>query len=171
MTTTLFTRTRSPYLVSSSFDLLSPSSINDAFALPELYWCKPLSPSAMHTCLSNSFCLGLYIETTPSAGAAALATPPNLEQIGLARLITDYTTFAYLTDVYVLPKEQGKGLGTWLIACVDEILASMGDLRRAVLITSPRMEVLYERKLAMKRVEQEEGGLIIMHRRGTGSVA
>ena len=41
------------------------------------------------------------------------------KQIGLARLITDYVTIAYLTDVYVLEEYQGKGLGTWLLGAVD----------------------------------------------------
>ncbi len=41
-------------------------------------------------------------------------------QIGLVRVITDYTTFAYLCDVYVLESHQGKGLGSWMMQCVVE---------------------------------------------------
>jgi GNAT superfamily N-acetyltransferase len=37
-------------------------------------------------------------------------------QIGFARVVTDYATFAYLADVFVLPAERGKGLGRWLVA-------------------------------------------------------
>src|SRR5688572_22031773 len=38
--------------------------------------------------------------------------------IGFARVITDYATFAYLADVFVLPEHRGRGLGVWLVECV-----------------------------------------------------
>nr|WP_242634049.1 GNAT family N-acetyltransferase [Pantoea allii] len=39
-------------------------------------------------------------------------------QIGFARLVTDYATFAWLNDVYILEEYQGKGLSRWLMASV-----------------------------------------------------
>ncbi len=39
-------------------------------------------------------------------------------QVGLVRVISDYTTFAYLCDVFVLESHQGQGLGTWMMRCV-----------------------------------------------------
>jgi GNAT superfamily N-acetyltransferase len=38
--------------------------------------------------------------------------------VGLARVITDSATYAYLCDVYVLEDHRGKGLGKWLVECV-----------------------------------------------------
>lgn len=38
-------------------------------------------------------------------------------QIGLARLVTDWVTFAWLCDVYLDPTYRGQGLGKWLIEC------------------------------------------------------
>ncbi len=38
--------------------------------------------------------------------------------IGLARIITDYATFAYVCDVFVLDEYRGRGLGVWLMECV-----------------------------------------------------
>jgi GNAT superfamily N-acetyltransferase len=38
------------------------------------------------------------------------------QQVGYARVVTDYATFGYVCDVFVLPAEQGHGLGKWLIA-------------------------------------------------------
>jgi ribosomal protein S18 acetylase RimI-like enzyme len=35
--------------------------------------------------------------------------------IGCARAITDFTRFAYLSDVYVDPEHRGRGLGRWLV--------------------------------------------------------
>jgi GNAT superfamily N-acetyltransferase len=39
-------------------------------------------------------------------------------QIGFARVVTDYTDFAYLCDVFILESYQGQGLGQWLMACI-----------------------------------------------------
>jgi GNAT superfamily N-acetyltransferase len=49
-------------------------------------------------------------------------------------VVTDYTTFAYLTDVYVEPAHQGHGLGAWM---VEFILAhpDLQGLRRFLLLT------------------------------------
>ena len=38
--------------------------------------------------------------------------------IGFARVVTDYSTFAWLCDVYVHPDYRGNGLGVWLMECV-----------------------------------------------------
>ena len=37
------------------------------------------------------------------------------QMIGCARAITDFTRFAYLSDVYVEPEHRGHGLGRWLV--------------------------------------------------------
>lgn len=39
-------------------------------------------------------------------------------QVGFARVVTDYATFAYLCDVFILPAEQGHGLGKWLMEVI-----------------------------------------------------
>ncbi|MFL5754698.1 MAG: GNAT family N-acetyltransferase [Chloroflexota bacterium] len=39
-------------------------------------------------------------------------------QVGLARVVTDYATFAWLCDVYIEPEHRGGGLGRWLVASV-----------------------------------------------------
>ncbi|MCJ1300551.1 hypothetical protein MMC08_003348 [Hypocenomyce scalaris] len=164
-----FTRTRDAYLISTDPSLLSPTAISAAFSSPAMYWCTPLSSSALQLCLSSSLCLGLY-RSTSSSQPVGLGTTPKPEQIGLARLITDNVTFAYLTDVYVVPEEQGKGLGTWLVECVDEVLEGMEGLRRAILVTGEgKREEFYERKLGMRRVERGKAGLVIMNRLGEGA--
>lgn len=38
--------------------------------------------------------------------------------IGFARIVSDYSTFAWLCDVYVHPDYRGKKLGVWLMECV-----------------------------------------------------
>ena len=40
------------------------------------------------------------------------------KQVGFARVVTDYATFGYICDVFVLPSAQGRGLGKWLMECI-----------------------------------------------------
>jgi ribosomal protein S18 acetylase RimI-like enzyme len=73
-------------------------------------------------------------------------------------MITDNATFAYLTDVYVLPEYQGRGLGRWLIECVAEVFhpTNMPCLRRIMLVTGDqRMQDFYQKIFGMKVVGQE----------------
>ena len=65
------------------------------------------------------------------------------EQVGFARVVTDYATFAWLADVFILDEHRGQGLGKWLI----EVIISHPDLqgfRRWVLATKDAHE-LYRR--------------------------
>lgn len=64
--------------------------------------------------------------------------------IGAARLITDRVTFGYLTDVYVLKEHQERGLGTFLMKCLNEIVESWPELRALwILASSPESQKLY----------------------------
>ncbi len=58
----------------------------------------------------------------------------NARQVGLARVISDYTTFAYLCDVCIHEDYRGQGLGKWL---VETVLAhpDLQGLRRWTLAT------------------------------------
>lgn len=85
--------------------------------------------------------------------------------IGFARLVTDYVSFAYLTDVYILPEHQGKGLGKWMMECLDEVLKSWPGLRRTMLLTSdPNAVRLYEKMLGMEVAQP--GKLLVMMKAG-----
>ena len=87
--------------------------------LSRAYWCEGIPRETVERALRHSLCFGLF------DGAA---------QIGLARVVTDYATFAYLCDVYVLPGHRGRGLGKWLIECLLAHPAVPG-LRRINLAT------------------------------------
>ncbi|PYH40458.1 uncharacterized protein BP01DRAFT_361242 [Aspergillus saccharolyticus JOP 1030-1] len=123
------------FLISTDKNLLSPTAINHAFAQDCLYWANPVPEEVLRSLIENSFCFGLYQVNAPpfqdgDHHDAALQKPDaaHVEQIGFARLITDGVTFAYLTDLYVLPEYQGHGLGGWLIDCVDEGSPSVAAL-------------------------------------------
>lgn len=73
--------------------------------LTRAYWCEGIPFEVVERAVRHSLCFGLF------DGDA---------QVGLARVVTDYATFAYLCDVYVLESHRGKGLGRWLVQCVME---------------------------------------------------
>jgi GNAT superfamily N-acetyltransferase len=65
------------------------------------------------------------------------------QQIGFARVVTDYATFAWLADVFILEEQRGQGLAKWLI----EVIVShpqLQGLRRWLLATNDAHE-LYRR--------------------------
>jgi GNAT superfamily N-acetyltransferase len=145
------------YLISTDRSFLPHSFVHEAFATEAMYWAKPLSSEALSTMLNNSLTLGLYLISNDTK------TP-----IGMARMVTDYTTLAYLTDVYLLPQHQGQGLGKWIIACCRNICTMMEDLRFMVLLTgSEQAQELYRRELGMQKLDGGEQPLVCMGARRT----
>ena len=49
------------------------------------------------------------------------------------RVVTDYATFAYLADVFILDSYRGQGLSKWLLECVMQYPELQG-LRRWLLL-------------------------------------
>ena len=149
-----------PYL-ERCFLILSASDSTNCPNLPPKLLVRnpfPLRPwGLLHLCLFIALTLYYY---------TGRATP---RQIGLARLITDKVSFAFLTDVYVLKEFQGKGLGTWLIECLDETLNSWPELKRTLLIARSGGK-FYQEKLGVQLYEQGKNGLEILTKRGPGSV-
>lgn len=84
------------------------------------YWAKGLPPETLRCALANSLCFGVY---------------HNQEQVGLARVVTDRATFAYLCDVFILPAYRGNGLSKWLIQTV-RAHPDLQSLRRWLLGTA-----------------------------------
>jgi GNAT superfamily N-acetyltransferase len=167
------TWTRDGFLLSTDPSLIDIAALTSAFDQPFLYWAKPLPAEAMKTMVENSLCFGLYTPTPEAAPTLAAdddvpstsSSTTTTHQIGVARLITDYTTFAYLTDVYVLPPWQGSGLGKWLIDCVQGWLEGLPYLRRSMLVTGRDGpgRGFYERRMRMSAVGEgeEKGGDLV----------
>jgi GNAT superfamily N-acetyltransferase len=88
--------------------------------LTRSYWAAGIPKEIVVRSLGQSLCFGLY----DTSGA----------QVGMARVVTDAATFAYLCDVYVLEEHRGRGLGKWLIETVCAHPALQG-LRRFMLAT------------------------------------
>jgi len=92
------------------------------------YWAAGISAETVARSIENSLCFALLHED---------------EQIGFARVITDYATIAYVGDVFVLDEYRDRGLGKWLVECVTSHPDLQG-LRRWVLATRDAHE-LYRR--------------------------
>ncbi len=75
------------------------------------YWAKDRSLDAIRKSIEHSRCYSLLLEE---------------RFIGFARMVTDYATFAYLCDVFVIPEHQGKGLGSVLLKAITEDAAYAG---------------------------------------------
>jgi GNAT superfamily N-acetyltransferase len=68
--------------------------------LKDIYWAAGRTMEEVQITIDNSFCFGIYLDE---------------EQIGFARVITDYVVFAYLMDVFIAEEHRGKGYSTILI--------------------------------------------------------
>ncbi|KAH7254753.1 hypothetical protein NW759_011184 [Fusarium solani] len=161
------TWTKGSYLISTDRTLLPIQKLQEVFASDELYWAKPLPAEAMREMLESSLCFGLYEQS--QSDETTSSSPPQF--IGIARCITDYVTFIYLTDVWVDPKYQGQGLGTWLLKSIQEVIEAMPYLRRSLLFTGDweRSVPFYERVMGMEVMQGGNGeGLAVMGRKGKG---
>ena len=87
--------------------------------LKQSYWAAGIPREVVERSLDGALCFALL-----ERGA----------QIGFARAITDAATFAYLSDVFVLPEARRRGLGQWLVEAMLRHPALSG-LRRLVLVT------------------------------------
>jgi GNAT superfamily N-acetyltransferase len=67
------------------------------------YWAQGRPLDTVQTSIDRSLCFGMY---------------DGDQQIGFARVVTDYATFAWLCDVFILESHRGRGLGKWLIECI-----------------------------------------------------
>ena len=108
---------REAYVISTAPERLDAQAIH-AF-LSGSYWAEGIPLEVVECSLRGSLCFGLY-------------APEG--QVGLARIVTDHATFAYVCDVYVLPHHRGQGLGRWLM---ESALRSppLQGLRRWMLVT------------------------------------
>jgi GNAT superfamily N-acetyltransferase len=105
------------YSITTDRDRLDIEAIHDF--LVRSYWSPGVPIDTVKRAIANSLCFGVF---------------HGQEQIGLARVITDKATFAYLADVYILDSHRGKGLSKWLL----EVMQSHEDLqglRRFMLAT------------------------------------
>lgn len=88
-----------------------------AFLQQQSHWATGLSRAQLDRAIAHSLCFGAYHAE---------------QQLAFARVITDHATFAYLSDVFVLPHARGHGIGRALLTHILQH-DSLQDLRRLLL--------------------------------------
>jgi N-acetylglutamate synthase-like GNAT family acetyltransferase len=88
--------------------------------LTRAYWANTRPRERTERAIQNSLVFGVY---------------EGERQIGLARVVTDYSIFAYLCDVFIHEDYRAHGLGKWLIQTILDH-PDLKDMRRWVLVTN-----------------------------------
>ena len=110
--------TQKGFLFTSDPDDMKPDQIHQWLSTRS-YWAQEITPQKVEESMKHSFCIGILNQD---------------QQIGFGRLVTDYSVFAYLADIFVLEEYQGQGLGKILIQSMLD-LPWMKSLRKIMLAT------------------------------------
>lgn len=84
------------------------------------YWAAGRARETVARSLRHSYCLGVFTNEG--------------RQVGVARSVTDWATFAWIADVYIDREHRGRGLGRWLVGELRDRLEEAG-IPRLVLAT------------------------------------
>ena len=105
------------YVISTNPEKLEIPVIHNF--LRNSYWAKGIPIQLLKKSIDNSLCFGIYFHG---------------RQVGFARIISDFATYAYLADVFVVEGHRGKGLSKWMMRVIMEFPDLQG-LRRFQLAT------------------------------------
>jgi GNAT superfamily N-acetyltransferase len=109
--------TQQPFSVSTERGQMDIDVIHRYLA--RSYWSPGIPREIVLRAMDHSICFGLFHAT---------------EQIGFARIVSDWATFAYLADVFVLEEWRGRGLSKFLMSCIMQH-PELRNLRRWMLAT------------------------------------
>jgi len=109
---------RGEFTISTSRERMSLDVIHGF--LTNCYWARGIPREVVARSIEHALCFGVYAA--------------NGEQVGFARVISDFATIAYIGDVFVLETHRGRGLGKWLMQCITGHPA-LQNLRRWILLT------------------------------------
>ena len=109
---------RGDYLISTDPDRLDLDLIH-RFLSEDAYWSPGVAREVVEKSIRHSMNFGVYRDD---------------DQVGFARVVTDYATFAWLADVFVLEAHRRRELGKWML---ETVLAhpELRSLRRWLLAT------------------------------------
>ena len=83
------------------------------------YWAKGIPRAVVERAIRHSLCFGAFVGD---------------RQVGFTRVISDFATHAYVSDVFVLPSHRSRGVGKALMAAV-RAHPDLQGLRRWTLFT------------------------------------
>lgn len=87
------------YTISTDIKRLDIPLVHDYLSRVS-YWAQGRSRRTIHKSIENSLCFGVY---------------QGDQQVGFARVVTDFATFSWICDVFILETHRGKGLGKQVI--------------------------------------------------------
>jgi GNAT superfamily N-acetyltransferase len=105
------------YLLSTDRSKIDVTTVHHV--LSQSYWSEGIPIEIVRRSIENSLCFAIY---------------QGQDLVAFARVISDFATFAYLADVFVIPQHRGKGLSKWLVHIIVEHPQLQG-LRRFTLAT------------------------------------
>jgi GNAT superfamily N-acetyltransferase len=126
---------RGEYTISTDRSRLDIDLIHD-FISNHSYWGTGRAREVVERSIENSMAFGVY---------------HGEQQVGFGRIVTDYATFAWVADVFVVPEHRGRGLSKWLME---------------VIIAHPQLQGFRRWVLATKDAQglYEQFGFIKLHR-------
>ncbi|KAL7932665.1 hypothetical protein V8C35DRAFT_306380 [Trichoderma chlorosporum] len=154
---------------------LDPQAVNAVFESDLMWWNDPLPEQQMRKMLSNCMTMSIYHvpeseKQMQTKGAPRRPYGSDVKLVGLARVVTDYVTFAYLTDVFIIEEFQRRGLASWMMQGLKEIVDEWPNLRGLVLMTHDQSAAkMYQREL--KALDWDQGpsaGLVLLEMPGGG---
>ncbi len=110
------------YVVSSDKSLIDLNVVHGF--LTNCHWAKGISRELVEKSIQHSLCFGVYE-----------LSDGKRKQVGFARVISDFATFAYLSDVFVLESHRGNDLSKQLLTEIMKHPELQG-LRRWMLVTT-----------------------------------
>jgi len=128
---------RGEYIISTDNERLDLLVIHD-FISNQSYWGQGRKIEIVRRSIDHSLNFGIYKDD---------------QQIGFARVVTDYATFAWVADVFILEAHRGQGLSKWLMEVILDHPRLQG-FRRWVLATKDAHE-LY-RKFGFQDLKRPE---------------
>ncbi len=110
---------RCEFVISTDRDRIDVEMVH-RFLSKESYWAAGIPIDLVRRSIEHALCFGVYKDD---------------RQVGFARVVTDYSTFAYIGDVFVLAECRGQGLSKWMMSMIRGHPDLQG-LRRWMLATA-----------------------------------
>lgn len=130
------------FLISTDPDRLDIDTIHSFLA--HSYWIQDVPKDLVAKSIEHSLNFGVFDQA---------------QQIGYANVVTDFTHFAYVQNVFVLEAYQGNGIGRCLMECIVAALQSQG-IRRIILVTKDAQA--FYKKCGFESLSNKDGWLEIL---------
>ncbi|KAH0601740.1 hypothetical protein MHUMG1_00619 [Metarhizium humberi] len=186
---------RDNFFLTTDKTFLDPKAVNEVFESDLMWWNDPLELSQMRKMLDNCLTLAVfYVPDTEEEMMRPSLDPlsnlsffiffklgnggmprymnngPDFRMIGLARIVTDYVSLAYLTDVFIIEEFQRRGLASWMMRALKELVDEWPNLRGLMLMASDKAAArMYQRTLGA--VDFDKGpsaGMVMLEMGGKG---